>query len=171
MEHFIIDYITDSDRAYINMTGAAFLNRNTYRRFSANTKDDFIQCLQNLNTDTNDLCLTILSHGHTNQQLRTAGVINDDQRINLIEWRKLLDICNQIRTENRLILNVLHPCNSYHIMDNHNKEDRVDCIWYSPTENATVNHALRSALEFSDLSSFIADVSQDEDVDYIEYKG
>ncbi|NDV47933.1 hypothetical protein D0T49_12850 [Paludibacter sp. 221] len=169
MKHVILDYLTDEDKEYVNKTGVSFFNRHKPCRLSAETKDSFLHILQGLNTNENDMCLTILSHGYVSQDFKISGVVKDDQRINLILWREILDICNQIRTNNLLILNVLHPCNSCHIMDSYNGEDKVDRIWCSQTENATVNHALRAAMDFGDLSSFIADVSQDDEVDYLEY--
>jgi len=168
MTHYIVDYLIDSERDYVNQTGAPFFKRHSHRRFSAETKDQFIQFLLNLNTNDEDLCLTILSHGYVSTDLSISGIVKDDRRENLILWREILDSCNQIRTNNQLILNVLHPCKSCHIMDNYKKYDLVDFIWYSQDENATVNHALRAALEFYDFNSFIADISQDENVLYFE---
>lgn len=164
--NIIIEYLTAEDKKSTRYASASYFMKGKEVN-PVTTKEKFENDLAVLNTDHTPIILTIISHAHK------TGLCRGGLKSSLIQWKDLYSLANCCRTKYSLKLNLLCPCNSYHIMDCIDKHNQIDEIWYSNTEIPTIKYAIISAYDcggdFEKFKKWVKDEIGDESL-FGQYK-
>ncbi len=154
MRQVLIDYLSSNDRKELAYKVAeSQINKLNPHRPS--NSQELLDLLESLNSNSDSLMITILSHGH-NRGI-TFGTYNS-----LLTWCELCEKINCLRTNFPLTLNLTAICNSYQIIPYKKVSGcKIDRVWISTNTVNSINKGLL-AIENNSFNDFIAQLDDSE---------
>lgn len=171
--NYYFEYLTQQDRELGAYEKYASEISNLQNRFCCNSRNELIQDISKIQSNTESHIITIFSHGYLGEYNNEviSGLCLGNTHANFLSWADLIQIVNFCRTKFKITLNLVTPCNSYKILDSLTNNDKIDVIWYSNLESPTIRYSILLAKEFKDFNIFLEEVLSDEELHaYGEYK-
>lgn len=152
MQNIFIVFLAKADRATLNFEG---IEKDIKKNFGGNAiySTDLAEIdafLQNYNTDTQPLIVTVLTHG------APEGISTEQSKNNWIRlnYTQLLPLIARCRTVHPVILNLTAPCKSYLVTD---YIDRylIDEAWFTTGESDSLHNGLTAAKQGYDRIKYM----------------
>ena len=145
MQNIFIVFLAAADKATPNFEG---IEKSIAKDFGAENMiistetEQLAAFLQNYNTDSQPLTITILAHGGPD------GISTEQTKGNWFRlgYNNLLPLIAACRTNHALILNMTAPCFSYKVMD-HLADHPIDEVWYTTNKSDSLHKGLTAAKE------------------------
>lgn len=164
--NYYFEYLTQKDRKLGAYEKCASVISNLPNRFCCNNRNELIQNINKIQSNTEPHVITIFSHGYLGEYNNEVicGLCLGNTYVNFLSWADLIQIVNSCRTKFEITLNLISPCNSYKILDSITDKDNIDIIWYSKMESPTIRYSILLAEKFKDFNIFLEEVLSEEEI-------